>query len=1159
MAKLKIITGGKGSGKSALCIEQIKKVHEQFPEARCIMLVNEHYSYEMEKSFIDAFGGTGLNNIEVKTFRRLAADMLSEKKIKYMTAAGKLTLISRAVKNFLSRCVPENRETDENKICINEKLYSSIGKRGFLDILGQMFSEFKNYELTPQEVAAMAENTADEALAQKLMAAADIYAVYTDMFESTGYTDADDTYDALADLIEESNELDGVYLWIDKFDEILPQQMRVVRALFNKACELTVSINYPQNTDEKLIYSEVKRTLDKVSALSGDAEYTDCGRHLKNVKSEDLFFFLDKFNSYQRYDKNSENIRLFESSDAYHEIKRTADEIVRLVFDEGMRYRDICVVCGDENEYMHLMETIFDEYDIPYFADEGITLNNHPAAEQILSLFDMFENRFSYESVFSYLRAGYIYLNKGKKLVNMQEYSVDGADLDELENYVIKYGINGEKKWLDTVWEKEKSFVDSAFEAEEEDTDVKGIEELHRIAAEPVKRYRRKTRGKKNAQIHASALFGLLKDIKMYEGINSDITSLCKNPDDEKNITEARILEKLWNLIIEMLEQLVAALGDSELTRYEFGEYVKIALSECEIRMIPSGIDRVYIGPIESVSAAPVKAMFMLGANEGCYSSQIKTEGFLSDEDRNYINSTFTKGIAPDTHSNMDRRRFSVWSAMAEVSERLYISCCRLDSSGHEQPPARLFTSAAHFFPKLKILSDSDFGMNISTLKVTLHEMLINKSAANEGNDPLWDVVYECLKNEKYKLGSISELWKKAKSYTKITEKITPSLAKLLYGENPVYSASRLNTYAMCPLRYFMNYGLRAKQREEYKIAANEIGTYAHGIIEQFCAVVEGDAKTPEEKLEKWRTLPDNPGEGKSRDEIIDELIDKTIENIGADNIYMLQHIKSIFHRTGKVIKKAAKTVHSSLKYGKYTIASEECELKYNINDEVSVQGRIDRIDELNKESGKKIRIIDYKTGNTKFDIVHIYNGIDMQLVIYALMAKGYYEEKQPCGISGMYYNFVKETNEVKKPEQSRSEIEEKIKKGERLNGITFVESTEDLKELADIDENYEEKSDVINIRYTPSKKISPKQNPLIRSSEDAQALMAFVEDKICAMDSEIREDGNIKPDPISDTSINSCAYCDFAQICGLDGEIKVKKISGDAKEIWKKIKGEEE
>ena len=91
MAKLKIITGGKGSGKSALCIEQIKKVHEQFPEARCIMLVNEHYSYEMEKSFIDAFGGTGLNNIEVKTFRRLAADMLSEKKIKYMTAAGKLT------------------------------------------------------------------------------------------------------------------------------------------------------------------------------------------------------------------------------------------------------------------------------------------------------------------------------------------------------------------------------------------------------------------------------------------------------------------------------------------------------------------------------------------------------------------------------------------------------------------------------------------------------------------------------------------------------------------------------------------------------------------------------------------------------------------------------------------------------------------------------------------------------------------------------------------------------------------------------------------------------------------------------------------------------------------------------------------------------------
>lgn len=643
----------------------------------------------------------------------------------------------------------------------------------------------------------------------------------------------------------------------------------------------------------------------------------------------------------------------------------------------------------------------------------------------------------------------------------------------------------------------------------------------------------------------------------MYEGIGFDITKLCKNPDDEKAITEAKILEKIWNVIIEMLEQLVIALGESELTRYEFGEYVRAALSKCEIRMIPSGIDRVYIGPIESISSSAVKVMFMLGANDGCYPSQIQTEGFLSDRDRNYINSTFTKNVAPDTRANMDKRRFGIWSAMTDVSEKIYISCCRLDSSGHEQAPSKLFTSAVHFFPKIKVLHDSDFGINISTPRATLHDMLINKSEKNTEYNPLWDVVYECLRDSKYNLGASSDLWKKAKSFTRVTEKITPSLARVLYGENPIYSASRLNTYALCPLKYFMNYGLRAKEREEYKIAANEVGTYAHGIIEQFCDVVEGDAKTAEEKLKKWKELSEEPGDMKCRDEIIDELIDKTIDNIDADNIYMVSHIKSIFNRAGNVIKKAAKTVHSSLKYGKYTISAEECEFKYDINDEISVQGRIDRIDEFDFEGNKRIRIIDYKTGNTKFDINHIYNGIDMQLVIYAIMAKNHYSQNSACNISGMYYNFVKESKAVKKLEQTYEEVFQTVSKNERLQGITFVDSFD---ELADIDENYNENSSVINIRYTPSKSISPKQNPHIRNHEDGNALMEFVENKICQMDAEIRKEGNIKPRPLTDnTTFNSCDYCDFALICGLDGKIKAEKLNAAPKDFWSKIKGEEE
>ncbi|MDD6484090.1 MAG: exodeoxyribonuclease V subunit gamma [Clostridiales bacterium] len=1160
MSELRIITGGIGAGKERECIRQICEVHEKNPEAKCIMLVNEHYSYEMEKSFIDAFSGTGLNNIEVKTFRKLAVDTLSEKK--YMTPAGKHTLLSRAVGEFSKMVRPDTEKTGEDGIIyINEGLCSSLGKQGFLDVLASMISEMKRYEITPEELYGMACHTGEnEALSQKLTVISNIYAIYTRLFLATGYVDADDTYDELALAIENGNDFDGVYLWIDKFDELLPQQMRVIRALYNKVKRMTVSVCYPAIESEQALYTQTKHTLDKISELDQNARVYDCGRHLKNIKNADLLFFTDKFLSYEKYTDSPQNITLFKSGSAYGEVKFAANEILKLVFDEGYRFRDICVVCGDEAAYSHLIETVFDEYKIPYFTDSSMLFSEHPAAGQVLSLFKMFENRFDFESVLEYLRSGYIYVKNENGTVNLQKLCIKGADIDELENYALKYGIRGEKKWLDTKWEGEKSFVDSALGGEAQETNIEGIEELRALIAAPIKRYRRKTRAKKSAKQHAKALFELLEDIHMYEGINADISALCKNPDNEKNITEARTLEKLWNLLMQMLEQLVGALDGEEISRNEFHKYLKIALEQCEIRMIPSGIDRVYVGSAERISAVSIRAMFMLGANDGCYPSQIKTEGFLSDADRREINSAFTKSVAPDTSVNMEKRRYSVWSVIASVREKLWITYSRVDSGGNEQTPARLFSNTAVRFPKLKVLCENDIGTVISTPKSALHEMLINKSSANPKNDKIWDVVYDCLKEEKYGLGEISDLWKSAKSYTQTAEHISPKLARLLYGDNVKYSASRLNVYAGCPFKYFMNYGLGLRKRDEFEIAASDIGTYAHSVIEQFCRAVEKDAKTPAEKLEMWKSL----SEDGARDKIIDEIIDKTIENIDADDIYKREHIKSIMNRTGSVIKKAAKTVHNSLKNGKYTIAAEENELAAKISDEITVMGRVDRIDEYTDDGDTKhIRIIDYKTGNTAFDIEHIYYGLDMQLVIYAILARDYFKEKrnEECSVSGMYYNFVKSSKTIRTANQSESSVREDIRKEGLLDGVTFVDSAREFDSLADVDENYKTQSQVIKICYTQTGNISPKQNPLIRDLKDAEALMSFAENRIKSMDDRIRNEGDIKINPARDTKYNACDYCEYSGICAMDGEIQCREMPRTKKkeEVWDKIRKNEE
>lgn len=72
------------------------------------------------------------------------------------------------------------------------------------------------------------------------------------------------------------------------------------------------------------------------------------------------------------YPDKPKNMALFQSRDTYGEIERIACKIVDLVRDDGYRFKDIALLCGDENDYRHLIEAVFSEYEIPYFTDRTI-------------------------------------------------------------------------------------------------------------------------------------------------------------------------------------------------------------------------------------------------------------------------------------------------------------------------------------------------------------------------------------------------------------------------------------------------------------------------------------------------------------------------------------------------------------------------------------------------------------------------------------------------------------------------------------------------------------------------------------------------------------------------------------------------------------------
>nr|WP_268869861.1 exodeoxyribonuclease V subunit gamma [Clostridium senegalense] len=122
---------------------------------------------------------------------------------------------------------------------------------------------------------------------------------------------------------------------------------------------------------------------------------------------------------------------MFKGLNTYSEIQYVAKEILRLCRDENYRFKDIAVITRNLDSYEDIIKAIFSEYKIPYFLDMKKDVESNPIVIMVKSALEIILKNFSYESVFRYLKSEFI--------------DIDMEDVDILENYVIAYGITGEK------------------------------------------------------------------------------------------------------------------------------------------------------------------------------------------------------------------------------------------------------------------------------------------------------------------------------------------------------------------------------------------------------------------------------------------------------------------------------------------------------------------------------------------------------------------------------------------------------------------------------------------------------------------------------------------------------------------------------------------
>jgi ATP-dependent helicase/nuclease subunit B len=366
-------------------------------------------------------------------------------------------------------------------------------------------------------------------------------------------------------------------------------------------------------------------------------------------------------------------------------------------------------------------------------------------------------------------------------------------------------------------------------------------------------------------------------------------------------------------------------------------------------------------------------------------------------------------------------------------------------------------------------------------------------------------------------------------------EPISRAVAEAIYGRTLHSSVTRLEQFASCAFAHFLRYGLNIEEREESGFAGIDIGNLYHAALLKYSEKVEASEFD-------WFDITDA-----AREEFAERSLCEAVEEYSnlslydsAENRHMADRMTDIFKQTTWALTRqvqAGTFVPTSFELSFSELADMDS-LKIRLDDDRRMQllGRIDRLD-LSQEEGKVyVKIIDYKSGGTKFDLIRIYRGLSLQLVVYMNAALEYTKQNNrnsevfPAGI--LYYHIDDPVLEEKDPFAGKEEQDEELLLALRPDGL--INSEEDI--YRSMDRDFEKKSLVIPVEIKKDGTLSDRGSH-VASTEEFEIIESYVQKEIVRQAGRIY-DGEVAVNPYRDGNESSCTYCPYGAVCGMDGRI---------------------
>ncbi len=1070
---LEIWMGRANTGKSARVLEEIRRLGDG---GRQLLLVPEHASHQAELDLCRACGPTASRHAEVLSFRLLAHRVLSAVGglADYtLDAGGKLLLMQRALQEVSASLRVYRRPSQ---------------KAAFLTGLVALADELQACRVPPERLGEALPGLTGMS-ADKIHDVSLIYAAYLAGLRRDG----EDRRDAMTKLVEKlavSGYGDGKHVFLDGFTYFTAQEEAVIAVLLDRAAGVTVTL-LGDEAGGQGIFQQSLRARDRLVRLAQDR---GCPCRLVRLPARPPQNALEHveahfFGVQARWTGDCGQVELHRADSMYAEAEYVAARILSLVRTGRYRFRDIAVAARNLEEYEATIENVFERYGVPVYLSRRSDVLEKPVLSLIAGVLDAVVGGYEYEDMFRWLKTG---------LAGLTD-----EECDKLENYVIQWDLHGNMWVREEDWSANPDGWREGFTPEQTEA-LADLNRLRRRVQRPLARLALGLREAPGAGGKLRALYAFLEEIDLPGQLEARVARL----EELDQLQQAREYGQLWELLCAVMDQYAQVLGDVPLDGEEFTRLLKLVLTQYNVGTIPVSLDQVQIAQLTRNDRHQVKCLFLMGANDHVLPAVQGETGLLSREDREQLRLLGVE-LAPSGMDLFHMELENLYAALAQPTDRLVVTWPAADRSGAVLRPSFVVGRLRSMLPGVEEGGEDLARSYRCTALIPALEM-----AGVEGPirryfeaDGRW--------------GEALAAMDRAAAMTR--GRLSPQAVETLYGRSYRMSASRIDKVNACHFAYFMQYGLRARERAGAGFDAAQVGTFLHYVLEHVT-----------------RTAMDRGGFAQLAEGELHRLIETAIERYMETAMPNFQErdarFRYLFRRLRGTVTAIVENVSAELRESDFVPMAFELEFGeggqlpaiaiHAGNASLTVSGKVDRVDGWLKDNKLYLRVVDYKSGKKAFDLADLCHGLNIQMLLYlfALQREGgplFDREIVPAGV---LYLPARDVMLNMDRNTAAHQIRAALDKELRRSGMVLSQP-EVLRAM--------EHSALEEPRFLPL--TLGRDGSITKGIADAAQLgkLSRYVDKLLERIARELRDGNIDADPCGRGENDSaCTYCEFASAC---------------------------